>query len=209
MKGQPDRRRLGRSLPTCWGCGAARRMSWRAGSPSCVAASSLASAPPTDTPPAWRPVGVKLEFDPEPRIVAEPADFARALSADPIARSACDRLPDRSETGARARHRERKEARHAHSADRDRAGHAAGLGAGRARRASRACFDAASEPEPALPYRYSPASSGAASRTAARASGGTRGWRPRTRAPGPRIRSIVARRVLVPARRAQSRHGRH
>jgi hypothetical protein len=37
---------------------------------------------------------VELEFDPEPRVVAEPADFARALSADPIARTAYDRLPD-------------------------------------------------------------------------------------------------------------------
>jgi hypothetical protein len=39
-------------------------------------------------------VEVELEFDPEPRVVAEPADFARALSADPIARAAYDRLPD-------------------------------------------------------------------------------------------------------------------
>jgi hypothetical protein len=39
-------------------------------------------------------VEVELEFDPEPRLVAEPADFARALSADPIARTAYDRLPD-------------------------------------------------------------------------------------------------------------------
>jgi hypothetical protein len=39
-------------------------------------------------------VEVELEFDPEPRVVAEPADFARALRADPIARSAYDRLPD-------------------------------------------------------------------------------------------------------------------
>jgi hypothetical protein len=39
-------------------------------------------------------VAVELEFDPEPRVVAEPADFARALSADPIARAAYDRLPD-------------------------------------------------------------------------------------------------------------------
>jgi Bacteriocin-protection, YdeI or OmpD-Associated/Domain of unknown function (DUF1905) len=38
-------------------------------------------------------VEVELEFDPEPRVVAEPADFARALSADPIARTAYDRLP--------------------------------------------------------------------------------------------------------------------
>jgi Domain of unknown function (DUF1905)/Bacteriocin-protection, YdeI or OmpD-Associated len=39
-------------------------------------------------------VEVELEFDPEPRVVAEPADFARALSADPVARTAYDRLPD-------------------------------------------------------------------------------------------------------------------
>ncbi len=39
-------------------------------------------------------VEVELEFDPELRVVVEPADFARALSADPIARTAYDRLPD-------------------------------------------------------------------------------------------------------------------
>jgi Bacteriocin-protection, YdeI or OmpD-Associated/Domain of unknown function (DUF1905) len=39
-------------------------------------------------------VEVELEFDPEPRVVVEPADFARALDADPIARTAHDRLPD-------------------------------------------------------------------------------------------------------------------
>jgi Bacteriocin-protection, YdeI or OmpD-Associated/Domain of unknown function (DUF1905) len=39
-------------------------------------------------------VEVELEFDPEPRVVAEPADITRALSADPIARAAYDRLPD-------------------------------------------------------------------------------------------------------------------
>jgi hypothetical protein len=39
-------------------------------------------------------VEVELEFDPEPRVVAEPADLARALNADPIARAAYDRLPD-------------------------------------------------------------------------------------------------------------------
>jgi len=30
-------------------------------------------------------VGVDVEFDPEPRVVAEPADLARALDADPLA----------------------------------------------------------------------------------------------------------------------------
>jgi hypothetical protein len=39
-------------------------------------------------------VEVELEFDPDPRVVAEPADFARALEADPIARTAYHRLPD-------------------------------------------------------------------------------------------------------------------
>ena len=39
-------------------------------------------------------VEVELEFDPEVRVVVEPADFARALSADPIARTAYHRLPD-------------------------------------------------------------------------------------------------------------------
>jgi hypothetical protein len=39
-------------------------------------------------------VEVGLEFDREPRVVAVPADFARALGADPIARAGFDRLPD-------------------------------------------------------------------------------------------------------------------
>ena len=37
-------------------------------------------------------VEVEVEFDAEPRVVAEPADFARALDADPVARTAYDRL---------------------------------------------------------------------------------------------------------------------
>jgi uncharacterized protein YdeI (YjbR/CyaY-like superfamily) len=37
---------------------------------------------------------VGLELDSGPRVVAEPAGFARALSADPIARTAYDRLLD-------------------------------------------------------------------------------------------------------------------
>jgi hypothetical protein len=37
-------------------------------------------------------VEVEVEFDAEPRVVVEPADFARALDADPIARAAYDRL---------------------------------------------------------------------------------------------------------------------
>jgi Bacteriocin-protection, YdeI or OmpD-Associated/Domain of unknown function (DUF1905) len=37
-------------------------------------------------------VEVDLTFDAEPRVVVEPADFARALNADPVARAAYDRL---------------------------------------------------------------------------------------------------------------------
>ncbi len=37
-------------------------------------------------------VEVELEIDEEPRVVVEPADFARALDADPVARTAYDRL---------------------------------------------------------------------------------------------------------------------
>ena len=37
-------------------------------------------------------VEVELELDTEPRVVVEPADFARALEADPAARAAYDRL---------------------------------------------------------------------------------------------------------------------
>jgi uncharacterized protein YdeI (YjbR/CyaY-like superfamily) len=37
-------------------------------------------------------VEVEVEIDTEPRVVVEPADFARALDADPVARTAYDRL---------------------------------------------------------------------------------------------------------------------
>jgi Bacteriocin-protection, YdeI or OmpD-Associated/Domain of unknown function (DUF1905) len=37
-------------------------------------------------------VEVEVELDTEPRVVVEPADFARALNADPVARAAYDRL---------------------------------------------------------------------------------------------------------------------
>jgi hypothetical protein len=37
-------------------------------------------------------VEVEVEFDAEPPVVVEPADFARALDADPAARAAYDRL---------------------------------------------------------------------------------------------------------------------
>jgi putative ribosome biogenesis GTPase RsgA len=39
-------------------------------------------------------VEVELELDLEPRVVVEPADFATALDAEPLARSAFDRLTD-------------------------------------------------------------------------------------------------------------------
>jgi uncharacterized protein YdeI (YjbR/CyaY-like superfamily) len=34
-----------------------------------------------------------VDLDSEPRVVAEPADLASALDADPVARAAYDRLP--------------------------------------------------------------------------------------------------------------------
>ncbi len=37
-------------------------------------------------------VEVEVELDVEPRVVVEPADFARALDADPVARATYDRL---------------------------------------------------------------------------------------------------------------------
>jgi hypothetical protein len=37
-------------------------------------------------------VEVEVEIDAEPRVVVEPADFSRALDADPVARPAYDRL---------------------------------------------------------------------------------------------------------------------
>jgi bifunctional DNA-binding transcriptional regulator/antitoxin component of YhaV-PrlF toxin-antitoxin module len=37
-------------------------------------------------------VEVEVELDAEPRVVVEPADFARVLDADPVARTAYDRL---------------------------------------------------------------------------------------------------------------------
>jgi hypothetical protein len=39
-------------------------------------------------------VEIELKFDPDPRAVVEPEDFAQALNADPTARAAYDRLPD-------------------------------------------------------------------------------------------------------------------
>ncbi|MFF7244354.1 YdeI/OmpD-associated family protein [Embleya sp. NPDC008237] len=38
-------------------------------------------------------VEVEVELDTEPRVVVEPADFARALDDDPLARTAYDNLP--------------------------------------------------------------------------------------------------------------------
>ena len=53
---------------------------------------------------------VDVQYDPEPRVVAEPADLAGALDADPLA--------PRAKAAARARCRNREEARDAASADR-------------------------------------------------------------------------------------------
>jgi hypothetical protein len=79
-------------------------------------------------------VEVELEFDPDPRAVAEPTDFARALDADPIARTAYDRLPDgRKREHVRAIEGGRQEARDAHPANREGDGHTAQLGVGGAR----------------------------------------------------------------------------
>jgi hypothetical protein len=39
-------------------------------------------------------VEVEVEFDPDPRPVVEPPDFARALNADSVARTAYDSLPE-------------------------------------------------------------------------------------------------------------------
>jgi uncharacterized protein YdeI (YjbR/CyaY-like superfamily) len=39
-------------------------------------------------------VEVEVEIDAGPRVVAEPTDFARALDADPVARTAYDHLTD-------------------------------------------------------------------------------------------------------------------
>jgi uncharacterized protein YdeI (YjbR/CyaY-like superfamily) len=39
-------------------------------------------------------VEVEVEIDAEARVVVEPDDFARALDADPVARTAYDRLSD-------------------------------------------------------------------------------------------------------------------
>jgi VIT1/CCC1 family predicted Fe2+/Mn2+ transporter len=54
-------------------------------------------------------VEVEVEIDAEPRVVVEPADFARALDADPAARTRLDRLLY-SRKRERARYREREKA---------------------------------------------------------------------------------------------------
>ena len=57
-------------------------------------------------------VEVEVEIDAEPRVVVEPADFARALDADPVARTAYDRLPTAASgstcSPSRARRRPRR-----------------------------------------------------------------------------------------------------
>jgi len=49
-------------------------------------------------------VEVQLEPDTEPRVVAEPEDVARALDADPVARTAYGRAVLQSQATTRARH---------------------------------------------------------------------------------------------------------
>jgi Domain of unknown function (DUF1905)/Bacteriocin-protection, YdeI or OmpD-Associated len=74
-------------------------------------------------------VEVEVEIDAEPRVVVEPADFARALDADPVARTAYDRL-----SYSRKREHvlaiEREEGRDAHTADREGPSQATGPGVG-------------------------------------------------------------------------------
>ncbi len=45
-----------------------------------------------EVPPNGEEVEVDVEFDADPPVVVEPADLARALDADPVARAAYDRL---------------------------------------------------------------------------------------------------------------------
>jgi len=70
-------------------------------------------------------VEVEVELDAEPRVVVEPADFARALDADPVARAAYDRLSfSRKRQHVLAIDRAKKG--DAQTADRDGLGNAAG-----------------------------------------------------------------------------------
>jgi hypothetical protein len=74
-------------------------------------------------------VEVEVEIDAEPRVVVEPTDFARALDADPIARTAYDRLSRKGEHVLAIE--SAKKSRDAHTADREGPGHATGPGVGR------------------------------------------------------------------------------
>ena len=75
-------------------------------------------------------VEVEVEIDAEPRVVVEPADFARALDADPVARTAYDRLS----YGRKREHvlaiESAKTAETTHAADREGPGGAPGPGVG-------------------------------------------------------------------------------
>lgn len=68
---------------------------------------------------------VEVEFDAEPPVVAEPADFARALDAEPVARAAYDRLAYSHKREHVLANREREEAGDARPADREGRSHAA------------------------------------------------------------------------------------
>jgi len=101
-------------------------------------------------------VEVEVEIDAEPRVVAEPADFTRALDADPVARTAYDRLSysRKREHVLAIESAKKTETR---TADREGPGHAAGPGAGRgpcgARQDSRRSPLTSSKGGPRLPWR--------------------------------------------------------
>jgi Domain of unknown function (DUF1905) len=63
-------------------------------------------------------VEVELEFDPEPRVVVEPIDLARTLSADPIARAALTACPTGANASTCAPSRAQGKPRRAHGGSR-------------------------------------------------------------------------------------------
>jgi uncharacterized protein YdeI (YjbR/CyaY-like superfamily) len=70
-------------------------------------------------------VDVDVELDTAPRVVVEPADFARVLDADPVARTAYERLAYGRKLQYVRAIEERNEARDTQTADREGLGHAA------------------------------------------------------------------------------------
>ena len=59
-----------------------------------------------------------MEIDAEPRVVIEPADLVRALDADPVARTAYDRLSYGRKRESRAPDRARRRPRRAYGGSR-------------------------------------------------------------------------------------------